>query len=224
MDIQKVKAGEITAEIIDQQGAAWKQAVEDAKTASTAYMQDLESRKAALANRAAEYRKEVDDLHNTRKMRAAEVNDLTSRGRFDEAAEVEVEVEKLDATISMLERKLRLINSAEMRGDADCYEAAKQAHEKAEALRNNCIEALSLLHQSAQTEVSRLKAHMNKISNLTRYVQSYGPDDGFHKVDQHFRDLDRIEREAHEKWQAEQAEVRAATNHGREPVVIVPRG
>ena len=224
MNVKEIAAGEITAEIIDHQADAWKQAVEDAKKASAVYMDDLSSRKAALANRAAEYQKEADNLRNTRKVKAATVNDLTSRGRFDEAAEVEVEVERLDAAISMLERKLRLINSAEMRGDSSCYEAAKQAHEKAEALRNNCIDALSLLHQSAQAEVSRLKEHMNKISNLTRYVQSYGPDDGFCNVDRHFRDLDRIEREAREKWQAEQAEARAATSHGREPVVIIPRG
>lgn len=224
MDIQKVKAGEITAEIIDQQGAAWKQAVEDAKAASTAYMQYLESRKAALANRAAEYRKEVDDLHNTRKMRAAEVNDLTSRGRFDEAAEAEIEVEKLDATISMLERKLRLVSSAEMKGDTECYEAAKQAHEAAEEARKAYEDALSHLYSTTQAEVSRLREIMNRISNLSNYVRNYAPDDGFHKVDRHYRDLDRIEREAREKWQAEQADACAAASNERKPVVIIPKG
>lgn len=204
MNIQEITAREITAEIVGQQGSVWKQAVEDAKAAAEAYMQDLESRKAALAKRAEEYQAQAEEQKTARNRAAAEVTDLTSRGRFDEAAVAECEVEKLDNSISMLERKLRLVNSAEMKGDSGCYEAAKQAHEAAEEARNTYSEALSHLYATAQAEVSRLHEIMTRISNLTNYVRNYAPDDGFQKVDRHFRDLDRIERETKERWQAEQ--------------------
>ena len=204
MNIQEISAGEITAEIVDQQGSAWKQAVEDATRASAAYMADLEARKAALAQRAAEYRKQVDGLRVARQKTAAEVNDLTSRCKFDEAAAAENEVKKQDNSISMLERKLHLVNSAETKGDSGCYEAAKQAHEAAEEARNTYSEALSHLYATAQAEVSRLREIMTRISNLSSYVRNYAPDDGFQNVERHFQDLDRIEREAKERWQAEQ--------------------
>ena len=204
MNIQEIKAGEITAEIVEQQGSAWKQAVEDAKAAAAAYMEDLESRKAALARRAEEYRAQAEEQRAARNKTAAQVTDLTSRGRFDEAAAAESEVEKLDGSISMLERKLRLVNSAELAGDPGCYEAAKHAHGAAEEARNAYSDALSHLYATARAEVSRLREIMTRITNLSNYVHNYAPDDGFHKVDRHFRDLDRIERESKERWQAEQ--------------------
>ena len=219
MNIQEIKAGEITAEIVEQQSSAWKQAVEDTKAAAAAYIQDIENRKAALAKRAAEYQSQADELRTARNKAADQVADLTSRGRFDEAAAAECEVEKLDNSISMLERKLRLVNSAEMKGDPGYYKAAKQAHETAEEARSVYNDALSHLYTTAKAEVSRLREVMDRISNLLNYVRNYAPDDGFHKVDRHFRDLARIEREAKERWQAEQ-DAKKNQRKGNTQVVI----
>ena len=204
MNIQEIKAAEITADVINQLADTWDQAVENAKSASAAYTEDLECRKAALVKRADEYQAQAEKQKATRNKAAAQVADLTSRGRFDEAAAAESEVEEMDKALSMLERKLRLVNSAELAGDPACHEAAKQAHEAAEAAKKVYEDALSHLYNTAQAEVSRLREIMGKISNLTNWVRNYAPDDGFQKVDRHFRDLDRIEREAKERWQAEQ--------------------
>lgn len=202
MDNQEIKAGEITADIIDQQADAWKQAVEESTSASEAYMADLADRKAALVQRTAEYQKQVDDLRVARKKRAAEVNDLTSRCQFDKAAEAEFEVDRLDETISMLERKIRLLNSAEMKGDHGCYEVAKQAHEKAESERETCVDGLHQMYLAVQNEIQRLQEMKTKIGNVSEFVRKFGPNDGFAAVDRHFRELDRIERENRERWQA----------------------
>lgn len=218
--MKEIRAGEITAETIEQQADAWKKATEEAKEASADYMADLDARKGALVQRAAEYQKQIDDLRVVRKKRAAEVNDLTSRDRFDEAVEAEFMVERLDKTISMLERKIQLVNSAEMKGDSGCYGVAKQAHKKAEAERKKCADALSQLYQTVQAEISRLREVMTRITNMSSYVRSNGPDDGFDAVDRHFRDLDRIEREARERWQAEQAAQKAAANKTKAQIVV----
>lgn len=220
MDMKEIRAGEITAEIIEQQADAWKKATEEAKEASGAYTADLEARKAALVQRAAEYQKQIEDLGVARKKRAEEVNDLTSRDRFDEAVEAEFQVERLDRTITMLERKIQLVSSAEMKGDSGCYGVAKQAHEKAENERQKCADALSQLYHTAQTEISRLREILTRISNMSSYVRSYGPDDGFDAVDRHFRDLDRIEREARERWQAEEAAKKVAGNRAKVQIVL----
>ena len=220
MDMKGIRAEEITAETIEQQANAWKQATAEAKDASAAYTADLAARKAVLSQRAAEYQKQVDDLRVARKTRAAEVNDLTSRDRFDEAVEAELRVEKLDKTISMLERKIQMVSSAELKGDPGCYEVAKQAHEKAEAERQKCADALSQLYQTAQAEISRLREVMTRITNMSSYVCAYGPDDGFDAVDRHFRELDRIEREARERWQAEQAAQKAAASQTKAQIVV----
>lgn len=220
MDMKEIRAGEITAETIKQQADAWNKATEEAKDASAAYMADLEARKDALARRSAEYQKQADDLRVVREKRAAEVNDLTSRGRFDEAAEAEFKVERLDKTISMMERKIQLVNSTEMKGDPGCYEVAKQAHEKAENERHKCTDALGQLYQTTEAEISRLREILTRISNMSSYVRSYGPDDGFDAVDRHFRELDRIEREARERWKVEQAAKKASTGGGKIQVVV----
>lgn len=220
MDMKEIRAGEITAETIDQQADAWKQAVEDSTSASEAYMADLADRKAALVQRTAEYQKQVDDLRVARKKRAAEVNDLTSRCQFDEAAAAEFKVEKLDETISMLERKIRLLNSAEMKGDPDCYEVAKQAHEKAESEREACVDGLHQMYLAVQNEIQRLQEMKTKIGNVSAFVRRFGPNDNFSAVDRHFRELDRIEREARERWQAEQAAQKAAAKKAKAQIVV----
>ena len=220
MEMKEIKAGEITAEIIEQQADTWKQAVESASEASAAYMQDLESRKAALEKQEADFRKEINDLRAVREKSAIKVNDLASRSQFDEAVEEEYNVERLDKTIEKMERKARMLKAGNLKGDASCYEVAKQAHEKAEAERQKCGDALSQLYQGVQAEISRLREIKDRISNLSNYVRSYGPDDGFDAVDRHFRELDRIEREARERWQAEQAAQKAAANKTKAQIVV----
>lgn len=209
MDNQEIKAGEITADIIDQQADSWKQAVEESTSASEAYMADLADRKEALAKRASEYQVMAKKTKKARDKAAEQVTDLTSRGRFDEAAAAEIKVEKLDQTISVLGRKIRLVSTAELKGDSDLYEVAKQAHEKAESEREACVDGLHQMYCAVQGEIHRLNEMKTKISNLSEYVRKFGPNDNFISVDRHFRELDRIERENRERWQAEQAAQKA---------------
>lgn len=211
---KQITAGGINAEYIVAQAENWQEAVDNAKAAAEAYLTDLETRKAALTEQAAGYQDELSALTAQRKKLAGKINDLSSRGQIDEAAEADAELEALDKSISTLERKLRLVNTAELKGDPELYRAAKAAHDAAEAERTPYRENITTLRNIVEAEMERLKSVQREL----RYAMDSNPgriaDSVFEKVNRHYLDLDRIEQEAKEKaaaeWRAKQKEARAS--------------
>lgn len=108
-----ISLSEITAESISQQAERWRKAHADASAAAGAYMADLEQRKAELSKLEAGYKSQLKNLNVQRKVLAARVTDLSSRGEIDKAAEEDERLEATDKAISTLERKLRLVNETE---------------------------------------------------------------------------------------------------------------
>ena len=114
---KKINAAEITPEFIGEQAAEIKGLAQKAKEAADVYMADLDQRKAALEKQAAEYRAQIEAKKKQRKALAGKINDLSSRGKIDEAAEVDVEleswedfgVENLNETYGSYKRTLALV-------------------------------------------------------------------------------------------------------------------
>lgn len=127
-----ISLSKITAESISQQAERWRKAHADASAAAGAYMADLEQRKAELSKLEARYKSQLKNLNAQRKVLAARVTDLSSRGKIDKAAEEDERLEATDKAISTLERKLRLVNETELKGDPHLYEAAKAAYKAVE--------------------------------------------------------------------------------------------
>lgn len=198
-----IAAGEINAEFITAQAGEWQAAADKAKAAAEAYLTDLETRKAALAEQATNYQAELDKLTAQRKKLAAKINDLSSRGQIDEAAEADAELEKLDKSISTLERKLRLVSTAELKGDPELYRAAKAAHDAAEAERAPYRKNIADLRNVVEAEMERLKSVQRELSYAMDKNPGYYAFNAFEKVNRHYLDLDRLEREAKEKAAAE---------------------
>lgn len=200
---KQITAGEINAEFITAQAGEWQTAADKAKTAAEAYLTDLETRKAALAEQTVGYQAELDKLTTQRKKLAAKINDLSSRGQIDEAAEADAELEALDKSISTLERKLRLVSTAELKGDPKLYSAAKATHDAAEAERTPYRAKIDDLQQIVKLELERLESMQREL----HYAMGRDPgriaNSVFEKVDRHYRDLDRLEREAAERAAAE---------------------
>ena len=200
---QNTIAAEINGEFIAAQADEWQAAADKAKVAAEAYLTDLETRKAALTEQAAGYKAELSTLTTQRKKLAAKINDLSSRGQIDEATEADTELEALDKAISTLERKLRLVSTAELKGDPKLYKAAKVAHDAAEAERTSYRESITALQDIIAVEIKRLEEMQTEL----RYARDRDPgriaNSVFEKVDRHYRDLDRLAREAKEKAAAE---------------------
>lgn len=200
---KQITAGEINAEFITAQAGEWQAAADKAKVAAEAYLTDLETRKAALTEQAAGYKTELSTLTTQRKKLAAKINDLSSRGQIDEAAEADAELETLDKSISTLERKLRLVSTAELKGDPELYKAAKAAHDAAEAERGPYRAKIDNLQQIVKAELERLESMQREL----HYARDRDPgriaNSVFEKVNRHYLDLDRLEREAAEKAAAE---------------------
>lgn len=200
---KQITAGEINAEFIAGQAEKWQAAANKAKVAAEAYLTDLETRKAALTEQATGYQAELDKLTEQRKALAAKINDLSSRGQIDEAAEADAKLEALDKTISTLERKLRLVNTAELKGDPELYRAAKSAHDAAEAERAPYRENIADLQRIVKAEIERLEKMDKELDYARNRDIGYSAARTFEKADRHYRDLDRLEREAKEKAAAE---------------------
>lgn len=200
---KKITAGEINAEFITAQAGEWQAAADTAKTAAEAYLTDLETRKAALVEQAAGYKTELATLTAQRKKLAAKINDLSSRGQIDEAAEADAELEALDKSISTLERKLRLVSTAELKGDPELYKAAKAAHDAAEAERAPYRENIATLRQIVTAEIDRLENMKRELDYAGNRDHGYIANGVYEKVNRHYLDLDRLEREASEKAAAE---------------------
>ena len=200
---KKIAAADITTEFIAAQQEKWRAAADAAQKATDAYNTDLNTRKAALAQQATAYQTELAKLNAARKALAAKINDLSSRGMIDEAAEADAELESLDKSISTLERKLRLVSTAELKGDPKLYSAAKAAHDAAEAERTPYRESIATLQQIVKAEIQRLESIQSELGYAMNRDPGQYAASTFTKIDRHYRELDRLECEAAEKAAAE---------------------
>ena len=202
---KKITAAEITPEFIEEQAAEIKEIAQKAKEAADAYMADLDQRKAALEKQAAEYREQIEAKKKQRKALAGKINDLSSRGMIDEAAEADVELEALDKAITTLERKLKLVSTAELKGDPKLYKAAQEANASMVAGQPVYRQNMRHLRAIVEAEMERLEKIKKELWYAEDRNHGYYAGNAFEKVDRHYRDLDRIEREAKERAAAERA-------------------
>ena len=213
MNEQKtITAAEITPEFIEEQATEIKGLAQRAKEAADAYMADLDRRKAALEKQAAEYRAQIESKKKQRKALAGKINDLSSRGMIDEAAEADVELEGLDKSVSTLERKLKLVSTAELKGDPKLYKAAQEANA-------SMVEGQPVYKQNMRDLRAIVEAEMDRLEKIKKELlyaadrnHGYYAGSAFEKVNRHYRDLDRIEREAKERAAAERAATEKACN------------
>ena len=202
---KKITAAVITPEFIEDQAAEIKELAQKAKEAADAYMADLDQRKAALEKQAAEYREQIETKKKQRKALAGKINDLSSRGMIDEAAEADVALEALDKAITTLERKLKLVNTAELKGDPELYKAAQEANASMVAGQPIYRQNMRDLRAIVEAEMERLEKIKKELWYAEDRNHGYYAGNSFEKVDRHYRDLDRIEREAKERAAAERA-------------------
>lgn len=207
---KKIKATEINKDRIESEAADLRNAAENLKAASRAYFEDMETRKAELAKQAADFQDVFNDAMEQRRALADTIADLTSRGQIDEAAVEYEQLEKTDREIAKLGRKLRLLQNAEVKGDPTLYKAAKAAQDAVTAERTKYIETIRAFDSTVRDEKKRLEDMERELRYTHPESVGLGADDEFMKVDRHFRDLDRAQREAKEKAEAER--VAAARN------------
>ena len=202
---QKIKAAEINKDRIESEAADLRNAAENLKAASRAYFEDMETRKAELAKQAADFQDVFNDAMEQRRALADTIADLTSRGQIDEAASEYENLETMDKEIVKLGRKLRLLQNAEVKGDPALYKAAKAAQDAVTAERTKYIETIRAFDSTVRDEKKRLEDMERELRYTHPESVGLGADDEFTKVDRHFRDLDRAQREAKEKAEAERA-------------------
>ena len=205
---KKIKAAEINKDRVESEAADLRNAAENLKAASRAYFEDMETRKAELAKQAADFQDVFNDAMEQRRALADTIADLTSRGQIDEAAAEYERLETMDREIAKLGRKLRLVQNAEVRGDSTLYQAAKAAQDTVTAERTKYIETIKNFTSTVQEEKKRLEDMERELRYTHPEAVGLGADDEFTKVDRHFRDLDRAQREAKEKAAAQAAAAR----------------
>lgn len=202
---ENIVAAEITSELIEGQAVDIKALAQKAKDAADAYLADLKEREAALEKQAIDYRAQIESKKNQRKALAGKINDLSSRGKIDEAAEADMELEALDKSISTLERKLKLVSTAELKGDPKLYKAAQEAHAAMVAGQPAYSQHMRDLRAIVKAERERLEKIEKELGSAADRNHGYYAGVAFEKVERHYRDLDRIEREAKERAAAERA-------------------
>ena len=202
---KKIKAAEINKDRVESEAADLRNAAENLKAASRAYFEDMETRKAELAKQAADFQDVFNDAMEQRRALADTIADLTSRGQIDEAASEYENLETMDKEIVKLGRKLRLLQNAEVKGDPTLYKAAKAAQDAVTAERTKYIETIRAFDSTVRDEKKRLEDMERELRYTHPESVGLGADDEFTKVDRHFRDLDRAQREAKEKAEAERA-------------------
>lgn len=202
---KKITAAEINKERIESEATNLQQAASKLKEAARAYFADLDTRKAALAKQAADYQDIFDDATEQRKELAEKIADLTSRGQIDEAAEEYANLEAMDKEIVIIGRKLRLLQNAEVKGDPELYKAARAAQDAVYAERTKYMETVRNMAATVEEEKKRLETMERELRYTRPECVGLAADDEFTKVDRHYKDLDRAQRETKEKAAAEQA-------------------
>lgn len=125
------------------------------------YWADIARRKAALDKQAAEYDERIvqlqetlDDLENQSRT-AASIMDLDAAAAYDEQAD------PIRAELETVQRKRRIIDSAELKGDPEIYQRLEDAQERYALVRPICERA------HAET----LKALRNAADQLDRLAK-----------------------------------------------------
>ena len=211
-----VTANKITPEIIQMQAADWREAADRAAQAASAYLADIEERKATLQAQAQEYKTAFDALTAERKTLAANIIDLSSRGEIDAVNEADARLAIIDRELATVGRKLKIVNAAEPKGDPTLYTAAKDAHDAMEACHVPYINRIDTLALVVDKEIKRLQEVREELSRVRTISPGYHATKSFNLVERHYKDLDRIEREVSEKAAAErkaQAAERGATRY-----------
>lgn len=202
---KKITAAQISKDRIESEAADLRKAADNLKAAAQAYMADLDTRKAALAKQEADYQTQHDDLTAQRKALAAKIADMTSRGQIDEAASEYEKLEKMDREIAKIGRKLRLVQNAEVKGDPKLYAAARAAQDTVYTERTKYIETVRNMTATVEAEKKRLEAVERELRYARPECVGLAADDEFTKVSRHYKELDRAQREAKEKAEAERA-------------------
>lgn len=210
-----IPPAEITIEFITTQSEDWNNSAAEAVAAADAYLADIAERKNTLEAQAQEYQTQADKLKAQRKTLAAKIVDLSSRGEIDAAAEADAKLEELDKKISLLSRKLKICNSADLKGDPELYAAAKAAHDAMEAHRDPYKQRIDQLSHIVSEEIARLE----KIQRELPYKRMADPgrvaNSEWEKVNRHFHELDRAEKKADERMAAERKAVSETAGHTR---------
>lgn len=193
---KNVTAAKITEEYIKSTAADVIEASEKVKTAANLYLEDVVSREKALDEQAKEYSNQIEIKTKERKKLAEQVTDLASRGKIEEAADGDVQLETLDNELARLKRKLKLLQSTTLKGDADLYKEMKNALDKVAELQQEHKLYIRALVPVVEEEMKRLERIKKELwwEAERNYIGG-----NFDKVERHYHDLDRKEREAKEK-------------------------
>lgn len=214
--IKTITPAEITLEFITAQSEDWNNSAAAAVAAADAYLADIAERKNTLEAQAQEYQTQADKLKAQRKTLAAKIVDLSSRGEIDAAAEADAKLEELDKRLSSIERKLKIVNAVDPKGEAALYTAAKEAHTAMEEQRGIYKQKLEELAKKAKGEIGRLQEVLDKIGSMSRY---YNPCDEacrkFTAVDRHYNEIEKIEQAYREKAAEERKAQEAQRGHTR---------
>lgn len=211
----KFSVSEINAEFIDKQAATWVAAAAEVARTAEAYLADIDGRKQMLQAQAKEYQEELAALKKERDATASKIADLSSRGEIDAAAAEDIKLEALDQKLHALERKLRIVKSADPKGDPQLFAAALEAYTAMTAERAPYVERIDELTAAVTAEIERLEAIKKGLSHKRNVDPGYYAGVKFERVNRHFRDLDRLEREAKEKASADRKAQAAESGHTR---------
>lgn len=215
MKTEVITAADITPEFIDAQAKDWADAAVTAKEAAEAYLADIETRKKSLEAQAAKYTGELSALKKERDKLAAKILDLSSRGKIEDAAGVDIQVEEQDKKIAMLTRKIKICNAADLKGDSKLYAAAQAAYRSMDAERAPYVKRIDELTDTVTAEIKRLEAIKRELSFKRSTDPGYQAAQKWHKVERHYLDLDRIEKEAEAQRRAEYKAAKENAGHTR---------
>lgn len=216
MKAEVITAADITPEFIEAQAKDWVAAAATAKAAAEAYLTDVDNRKKSLEEQVAKYTGELAALKKERDKLAAKILDLSSRGKIEDAAGVDIQVEEQDKKIAMLTRKLKICNAADLKGDPKLYAAAKTAHAAMVAERTPYMERIAEISKAVREEIARLEKIEKELSYKRMFDPgAHGANSQWEKVNRHFCDLDRLEKEAEERRIAEYKAAKENAGHTR---------
>lgn len=154
---EKQRIFEITLEDIAPARERFDKVHKTFKQAIDAYNADLAGRRETLAARAQEIEAEIKQAEEKRAALAAQATDRLSRGDLDGAAELESEVEQIEAQLVTLERKKRMAAAAELRGDDALYKAALEAEAEAGKAENVYLAERNALDDRIIEQIKRLE-------------------------------------------------------------------
>lgn len=215
----------ITEELLAAQAEQLTAAQETANAAFTAYHDDLNTRRQALEQQADQYSAQIKVLRSQSAELSAQVNDLSSRGEIDAAAEADAQLEAVEREISTLERKKRLAGAVDLKGDGNLYQAAKDAMDILTREHESYYDLMGQIRSVALAERERLSKIADEVAWKMRYQsQCLGQETkAFEKVERHFHELDRNEKEQRERYMEEHRRQEAEAAAKRNVRVIVPR-